>query len=98
MFKDDLFAGRRVLVTGGGTGLGRMMAERLLSLGAAVEIWGRRPSVVEEAAAAMNAARPGMALWRERLFALLHRNAAPASGFFRIPGNRIVELGTHVEI
>ena len=44
------------------------------------------------------AARPGMALWRERLFALLHRNAAPASGFFRIPGNRIVELGTHVEI
>ena len=44
------------------------------------------------------AARPGMALWRERLFALLHRNAAPASGFFRIPGNRLVELGTHVEI
>ncbi len=44
------------------------------------------------------AARPGMALWRERLFGLLHRNAAPASGFFRIPGNRLVELGTHVEI
>ena len=43
MFKDDLFAGQRVLVTGGGTGLGRMMAERLLALGAAVEIWGRRP-------------------------------------------------------
>src|SRR4029450_8006378 len=48
MFKDDLFAGQRVLVTGGGTGLGRMMAERLLGLGAAVEIWGRRPPVVEE--------------------------------------------------
>ncbi|NYZ62380.1 potassium transporter Kup [Luteimonas deserti] len=44
------------------------------------------------------AARPGMALWRERLFAVLHRNAAPVSGFFRIPGNRLVELGTHVEI
>ena len=64
MFKHDLFAGQRVLVTGGGTGLGRMMAERLLELGAAVEIWGRRPSVVEEAAAAMNAARSGMARWR----------------------------------
>ncbi|QCU72711.1 potassium transporter Kup [Luteimonas yindakuii] len=43
-------------------------------------------------------ARRGMMLWRERLFALMHRNAAPASGFFRIPGNRLVELGTRVEI
>ena len=43
-------------------------------------------------------ARRGMALWREQLFALMHRNAAPASGFFRIPGNRLVELGTRVEI
>ncbi|NZA28569.1 potassium transporter Kup [Luteimonas sp. SJ-92] len=44
------------------------------------------------------AARRGMPVWRERLFALMHRNAAPASGFFRIPGNRLVELGTQVEI
>ena len=61
MFRDDLFAGSRVLVTGGGTGLGRMMAERLLSLGAAVEIWGRRGEVVQATAAEMNAQHPGRA-------------------------------------
>ncbi len=53
MFRADLFAGQRVLVTGGGSGLGRMMAEKLLSLGAAVEIWGRRGPVLAEAAAAL---------------------------------------------
>ncbi|WP_137123891.1 SDR family oxidoreductase [Roseomonas sp. HF4] len=61
MFRDDLFKGARVLVTGGGTGLGRMMAERLLDLGAAVEVWGRRGEVVQAAADAMNAKHPGMA-------------------------------------
>lgn len=40
----------------------------------------------------------GMPVWRDRLFAFMHRNAAPASGFFHIPGNRMVELGAHVEI
>ena len=40
----------------------------------------------------------GMPLWRDRLFSVMHRNAAPASGFFRIPGNRLVELGSQVEI
>ena len=40
----------------------------------------------------------GMPIWRDKLFALMHRNAAPASGFFRIPGNRLVELGSQVEI
>lgn len=64
MFRDDLFAGSRVLVTGGGTGLGRMMAERLLGLGAAVEVWGRRGTVVEVAAGEMNAVHPGMTTWR----------------------------------
>ncbi len=64
MFKNDLFAGSRVLVTGGGTGLGRMMAERLLGLGAAVEIWGRRGAVLEATAAELNTAHPGMAAWR----------------------------------
>jgi len=61
MFRDDLFKGACVLVTGGGTGLGRMMAERLLALGAAVEIWGRRGEVAAATAAEMNAQHPGMA-------------------------------------
>ncbi|MHB8911192.1 MAG: potassium transporter Kup [Lysobacter sp.] len=40
----------------------------------------------------------GMAFWRDKLFAVMHRNAAPATGFFHIPGNRLVELGAQVEI
>ena len=40
----------------------------------------------------------GMPIWRDRLFAFMHRNAAPATGFFHIPGNRLVELGAQVEI
>ena len=43
-------------------------------------------------------ARRGMPIWRDKLFAFMHRNAAPATGFFRIPGNRLVELGSQVEI
>ncbi|GAB2501922.1 potassium transporter Kup [Lysobacter humi (ex Lee et al. 2017)] len=42
--------------------------------------------------------RGNMPVWRDKLFALMHRNAAPATGFFRIPGNRLVELGAQVEI
>ena len=42
--------------------------------------------------------RPGMALWRERLFALLSRNALRATKFFRIPSSRVCELGTQVEL
>jgi len=41
---------------------------------------------------------PGMALWRERLFALMSRNAQTATAFFRLPPNRVVELGAQVEI
>ena len=40
----------------------------------------------------------GMPIWRDKLFAFMHRNAAPATNFFRIPGNRLVELGAQVEI
>ena len=40
----------------------------------------------------------GMALWREKLFASMHRNAAAAADFLRLPANRVVELGTKVEI
>jgi KUP system potassium uptake protein len=43
-------------------------------------------------------ATPGMALWRERLFVSMSRNAVKATDFFRIPTNRVVELGTQVEL
>ncbi|HEY3521302.1 MAG TPA: potassium transporter Kup [Rhodanobacteraceae bacterium] len=42
--------------------------------------------------------RAGMVIWRDKLFALMARNALAATAFFRIPGNRLVELGTQVEI
>ncbi len=42
--------------------------------------------------------RPGMVLWRDRLFAFMARNAMPATAFFKIPGNRLIELGAQVEI
>ncbi len=41
---------------------------------------------------------PGMAKWRERLFVSMSKNATKASDFFAIPTNRVVELGTQVEI
>ncbi|CAA9521631.1 MAG: Kup system potassium uptake protein [uncultured Sphingomonadaceae bacterium] len=41
---------------------------------------------------------PGMALWRERLFAWMLRNAESAMEFFKLPPNRVVELGSQVEI
>jgi KUP system potassium uptake protein len=40
----------------------------------------------------------GMAMWREKLFAGMHRNAAAAADFLNLPANRIVELGSKVEI
>ena len=41
---------------------------------------------------------PGMAIWREKLFAWMMRNAATPMEFFRLPTNRVVELGSQVEI
>lgn len=41
---------------------------------------------------------PGMSLWREYLFAWMYQNAAKPSDWFRIPTNRIVELGSKIEI
>ncbi|MEO7245775.1 MAG: SDR family oxidoreductase, partial [Rubrivivax sp.] len=59
MYRDDLMEGQRILVTGGGTGLGRAMAERFLALGADVAICGRRKAVCDETAAALRAQHPG---------------------------------------
>lgn len=42
--------------------------------------------------------RPGMARWREQLFVLLARNAVRATAFFRLPAERVVELGVQVEL
>lgn len=42
--------------------------------------------------------RPGMALWRERLFAWMTRSSESAMEFFRLPTNRVVELGSQMEI
>jgi KUP system potassium uptake protein len=43
-------------------------------------------------------ARPGMRIWREKLFAWMLRNAESAMEFFRLPTNRVIELGSQVEI
>lgn len=42
--------------------------------------------------------KPGMAKWREQLFIALSRNAMNAADFFKIPANRVVEMGTKIEI
>jgi KUP system potassium uptake protein len=42
--------------------------------------------------------REGMAIWRERLFVLMARNAVRATAFFRLPPERVVELGVQVEM
>jgi KUP system potassium uptake protein len=42
--------------------------------------------------------RPGMALWREQLFAWMTKNSESAMEFFRLPTNRVVELGSQLEI
>ena len=42
--------------------------------------------------------RRGMALWREKLFVFMSRNAQRATGYFRLPPERVVELGVQVEI
>lgn len=63
MFQSDLLAGRRILITGGGTGLGRSMGRRFLELGAHVAICGRREQVLAETAAAFEADFPKRTAW-----------------------------------
>lgn len=59
MFTHGLLKGRRILVTGGGTGLGKAMTTRFLELGAEVHICGRRKSVCEETAGELMQAHGG---------------------------------------
>jgi KUP system potassium uptake protein len=42
--------------------------------------------------------KPGMPIWREKIFAWMLRNSATAMDFFKLPTNRVVELGSQVEI
>ena len=58
MYQPDLMKGQRILVTGGGTGLGRAMAERFLELGADIAICGRRKAVCDATAEAWRARFP----------------------------------------
>ncbi len=63
MFQTDLLHGKRVLVTGGGTGLGKSMGRRFVELGAELVICGRREAVLEETTADFLADFPGRAAW-----------------------------------
>src|ERR1700739_2150912 len=58
MFQPDLLKGKRILITGGGTGLGKGMARRFLELGATVHICGRRQEVLEQTAAELSPKGP----------------------------------------
>ena len=55
LFQADLLAGKRILITGGGSGLGAAMAQRFASLGASLLLCGRRAEVLETTAAALRA-------------------------------------------
>jgi NAD(P)-dependent dehydrogenase (short-subunit alcohol dehydrogenase family) len=58
MFRDNLLSTKRILITGGGTGLGKAMARRFLELGATVYICGRREDVLEETATELSPLGP----------------------------------------
>src|SRR5579863_5879444 len=58
MFRPDLLQNKRILITGGGTGLGKGMARRFLELGARVHICGRRSDVLEQTAAELSPKGP----------------------------------------
>src|SRR5229473_6582217 len=55
MFRTDLLQNKRILITGGGTGLGKGMAQRFLELGATVYICGRREEVLKQTAVELSA-------------------------------------------
>ncbi|MGA8224034.1 MAG: SDR family oxidoreductase [Candidatus Acidiferrales bacterium] len=87
MFQSDLLKGRTILVTGGGTGLGRSMALRFGELGANIFLVGRRKEPLEEASGAIRAkgARAGFASADVRDFAaVVHAIAAAEQEFGRV--------------
>ncbi|HET9180913.1 MAG TPA: SDR family oxidoreductase [Candidatus Angelobacter sp.] len=59
MFQNNLLAGKRILITGGATGLGKSMGQRFVELGAALYICGRREEMLKQAAAELRSAIPG---------------------------------------
>ncbi len=63
MFTSDLLKAKRILITGGGTGLGKSMSRRFLELGASVVICGRRQNVLEETATQLASEFPGRIAW-----------------------------------
>jgi len=64
MYQSDLLSGKRILVTGGGSGLGKAMGRRFLELGAELAICGRREPVLAETAGAFERDFPGRTAWR----------------------------------
>jgi KUP system potassium uptake protein len=68
-----------------GCQLDDMQTSYFLSRDTVLPVFGRR-------------AQDGMSMWREKLFASMHRNAAAAADFLNLPANRIVELGGKVQI
>jgi NAD(P)-dependent dehydrogenase (short-subunit alcohol dehydrogenase family) len=62
MFQTDLLAGKRILITGGGTGLGKSIGRRYLELGAQLVICGRRLEVLDATADELRAALPGASI------------------------------------
>ncbi len=61
IYDPEVLAGKRILVTGGGTGLGRGVSRHLVAHGAEVHIWGRREAVLQEAVEEIAENRPGRA-------------------------------------
>ena len=77
MFRDGLMAGERILVTGGGTGLGSEMAEAFLKLGASVYICGRRQNKLDETAAELTVLHGGKIVFTGTPQALLQETGIP---------------------
>lgn len=64
LFDKNCLAGKRILITGGGTGIGKGLARHLAAHGAEIHIWGRRSQVLEAAAAEINAACGDKVHWQ----------------------------------